>query len=220
MLSLLSLLLIILGILALYTFIVKKANQQKRDFEAKLTGGEGEQIILNELAKLSDIGKPFNNLYITFNNGSTTEIDVLFVTFKGVYLIESKNYSGKVVCNNIEDTNWQVVYGNGKSYRLYNPLLQNKTHINGLKHAIGLSDNSIIPLVVFGRNADIESIRHNGIIKVDELVNFIINDYKTRDTIFTQSDIEYLLNSMKSLQNANMFKRYSHIRQVKQKQRR
>ena len=216
MLSLMAIIVLIaIGISVCFTL-----NNIKKQDRSKSIGNEGENIILNELSRLSDIGRPFSNLYITFNNGSTTEIDIVFVTYRGIYVIESKNYNGKIICDNIEDTNWRVLYRNGQIYGLYNPILQNKTHINGLKHAIGVSDNSLIPLVVFGSNADIESIKYSGVIKVNNLVEYIVNDYKTRDTVFTQNDVEYLLNAMQNLQNANVIKKYSHVKQVKQRQRR
>ena len=39
-------------------------------------------------------GKILRNVYVPKENGETSEIDVLYITQKGIFVIESKNYSG------------------------------------------------------------------------------------------------------------------------------
>ena len=63
----------------------------------KLIGRYGEALTAREL-KLVDLfgrkGKILRNVYIPKDNGETSEIDVLYITQKGIFVIESKNYSG------------------------------------------------------------------------------------------------------------------------------
>ena len=59
------------------------------------TYGEKLTIFDLELLKVKGYnGNILHNLYIPYNNGKTSEIDILFITKKGIFVIESKNYSG------------------------------------------------------------------------------------------------------------------------------
>lgn len=65
--------------------------------EAKAIGTYGENLTIFDLELLKVKGYNGNilhNLYIPYNNGKTSEIDILFITKKGIFVIESKNYSG------------------------------------------------------------------------------------------------------------------------------
>ncbi len=96
-------------------------------------------------------GKILRNLYISKENGETTEIDMLYITKKGIFVFESKNYSG-VIKGDKEDLKWQVNYKNGASYSFYNPIKQNETHIRCLRNIIG-NDIPIFSIIVFSNEA-------------------------------------------------------------------
>ena len=81
-------------------FIIKyyKSNYKKESgvgiFKFLLNIGYfGEGITFMELEKIPLYSKILPNLYIPTEDG-TTEIDLVYVTTSGVYVIESKNYSG------------------------------------------------------------------------------------------------------------------------------
>ena len=70
-----------------------------------------------------------NNLLLRTENGKTSQIDHVVINPHGVFVIETKNYSGRIYGaeNRLEWT--QVLnYGRVKN-KLYNPLKQNQTHI-------------------------------------------------------------------------------------------
>ena len=49
---------------------------------------------LNLVKLLGRRGKVLRNIYVPKDNNETSEIDVIFITQKGIFVIESKNYSG------------------------------------------------------------------------------------------------------------------------------
>jgi hypothetical protein len=57
-------------------------------------GEYASEHVLNNMA-LTDLSyiKTLHNIYLD-KNGSTTEIDVVALTEKGIFVLESKNYSG------------------------------------------------------------------------------------------------------------------------------
>ena len=60
-------------------------------------GKYGEKLTEKKL-KLIDLfgrkGKILKNIYVPKDNGDTSEIDLVYITQKGIFVIESKNYSG------------------------------------------------------------------------------------------------------------------------------
>ena len=62
-------------------------------------GKRGEALIAGKLG-LIDLfghkGKVLRNVYLPKDNGETSEIDLLFITKVGIFVIESKNYSGYI----------------------------------------------------------------------------------------------------------------------------
>lgn len=101
----------------------------------KLIGRYGEALTAREL-KLVDLfgrkGKILRNVYIPKDNGETSEIDVLYITQKGIFVIESKNYSGWIFGDEKQGY-WTAMLPNKEKNRFYNPIKQNRTHIKWLR---------------------------------------------------------------------------------------
>ncbi len=57
-------------------------------------GNYGEYLTFLQLEKLEGNNKVLCNLYIPKQDGSTTEIDLIMINKSGIYVFESKNYSG------------------------------------------------------------------------------------------------------------------------------
>ena len=65
--------------------------------DADWLGQRGEKLTARELNLVRLFGrngKVLRNVYIPKEDGETTEIDLLFITAKGIFVLESKNYSG------------------------------------------------------------------------------------------------------------------------------
>ena len=89
----------------------------------------------------------FRNVYLPTKNGKTSEIDLLVVSKKGIFVFEVKNYGGNIY-GDANRPNWLQYIGHQKNF-FYNPLLQNKNHVKHLREFLGESckDIPIIPLV-------------------------------------------------------------------------
>lgn len=97
---------------------------------------ENEQYVINDL--------------IVSNNGNTTQIDHIVINPRGVFVIETKNYSGEIYgSENQREWTQVLAYGNIKN-KLYNPLKQNATHVYNVKRIVG--NLPIHSLVVFVQN--------------------------------------------------------------------
>lgn len=97
---------------------------------------ENEQYVINDL--------------IVSNNGNTTQIDHIVINPRGVFVIETKNYSGEIYgSENQREWTQVLAYGNVKN-KLYNPLKQNAAHVYNVKRIVG--NLPIHSLVVFVQN--------------------------------------------------------------------
>ena len=111
------------------------------------TGEKSVAAILSFLPKNKYI--VLNDLM--FKNGTyTTQIDHIVVSVYGIFIIETKNYKGWIFGSENKDYWTQNIWGN--KYPLYNPILQNKSHISFLlKKFDKLREKatSIFPIIVF-----------------------------------------------------------------------
>ncbi|HAX74218.1 MAG TPA: NERD nuclease [Firmicutes bacterium] len=121
-------------------------------------GISGEFLTYVKLENLKGEHKLFTNLYLPKADGKTTEIDLVMLDETGIYVFESKNYRGWIFGN--EDyRNWSQTFKNGKKYKFYNPIWQNKGHINALKAVLGRDDDGLYKsYIVFSERCTLKKI--------------------------------------------------------------
>lgn len=93
-------------------------------------GNKGEKKVAKELMKLPNEYHVFNDITIRSDFG-TTQIDHVVVSKYGIFVIETKNYSG-IITGHENNYYWtQNIWGN--KFKLRNPIKQNFSHIISLK---------------------------------------------------------------------------------------
>lgn len=126
-------------------------------------GKHGENLTARELKLVNFFGrngKILRNLYVPKDNGQTSEIDVIYITQKGIFVLESKNYSGWIFGDE-SSKYWTASLPNGQKNRFYNPIMQNKTHIKWLKNYLssnGFGDIPMFSLIVFSERCEIKKM--------------------------------------------------------------
>ena len=133
------------------------------DFVSPEEKGEiGEDIIYRDLDRIEGRKAFLPNCYIPKHNGGTTEIDLIFLHESGVYVIESKNYSGWIFGDE-EREYWtqclQSVGGVAEKNQFYNPLWQNEIHIYALMELLQDDTFPYYSYIVFGDNCELKNIR-------------------------------------------------------------
>lgn len=110
-------------------------------------------------------GKTLTNVYIPKKSGGTTEIDVLYITSKGLFVLENKNYAGYIFGSE-SNNNWTVTLYAGKTsyggkklekYKFYNPIWQNRSHIKHLKSFLN-SDIKTFSFITFSDRGSLKDI--------------------------------------------------------------
>lgn len=77
--------------------------ESKNNFIKTITekGNYGEFLTFTYPEKLDIYKRLMTNLYLPKEDGTTTEIDLIMIAESGIYVIESKNYSGWIFCDEI-----------------------------------------------------------------------------------------------------------------------
>lgn len=105
-------------------------------------GKYGEYLIYEQLKHHEAFGGKFLfNLYIPKPDGKTTEIDVVMIMKNGIFIFESKNFSGWIFGSENQKEWVQTLsrgrYSNAQKNKFYNPIIQNDNHIKHLRKLVG-----------------------------------------------------------------------------------
>ncbi len=127
-------------------------------------GKHGEYLLWEKLRSVEKEGGRFLfNLYLPKERGGTTEIDVLLIAPQGIFVFESKNYSGWIFGSEKSRLWMQTLpAGRRKSHkeRFLNPIMQNELHVRCLKKIIG-NDMPIRSIIVFSDHCELKKLDVN-----------------------------------------------------------
>ena len=130
----------------------------------------GEALVANTLDKLHCLHVLINNVTLPTENG-TTQIDHILITEGGVFIIETKHYTGWIL-GNPRDAKWtQVIYR--VKNRFQNPLFQNYGHVKTVQALFKLPESAFIGVVVFTGSAELRTDLGPNTILLDQLLGFI-----------------------------------------------
>lgn len=145
-----------------------------KSFSPEHLGYLGERKVSSILSKLpEDDYKIINNLLIKSGN-QTTQIDHVVVSKYGIFVIETKNYSGWI--QGYENSEYWIKNMYGYKYKFYNPIKQNKRHIVALSNELDIALDKFISIVVFLDDAELKIKTSQNVIYSSQ-VNDLIQSY-------------------------------------------
>ena len=154
-------------------------------------GEQGEQMVAEILSSDPSFHRLINNLVLLGDNQMSHQIDHILIRNNGVFVIETKNYFGKITGQE-EDSYWKKTFpvkGRIKVEAFHNPLRQNQSHIRMVKRLIG-HDYPIYCFVVFLKS-DLDGIDLFNVCGPENIlkrINLITTDKpldsKTIETIY------------------------------------
>ena len=174
----------------------------KRPYSDLDQGEFGEYLIYKALKTFERQGGRFLfNLYIPKPNDETTEIDVVLIHPKGLFVFESKNYNGWIFGNE-KNRYWTQTLPKGRGHeshkeRFYSPIRQNGAHIKHLKRILSQS----VPmwsLIVFSDECTLKDVtvspdKQYKVIQLHQLKSLVSKVIKeTPDDIFSTSDVNWM----------------------------
>lgn len=169
-------------------------------------------------------GKILRNIYVPAPNGNTTEIDVLYITRKGIFVFENKNYAGYIFGNE-NNKNWTVTLYAGrkgfrtkvKKYHFYNPVRQNHTHIKFLKLFLGFNVKTF-SIITFSNRSELKSININStdvfVCNHANLSNILRNIWENNLDILTEIQINDIYNKLLPITIVNKEQKQQHVSNI------
>lgn len=183
-------------------------------------GKHGEKLTERKLSLINLFGrkgKTLKNIYIPKDNGETSEIDLVYITQKGIFVIESKNYSGWIF-GDAHSQYWTSSLPNGTKNRFYSPLKQNRTHIKWLSSYMANYSSISIPMfsiIVFSDRCELKKVPADSpeaiICKRESLYWRIRNIWDALPDILSETDIEVTYNILSNLTDVSELQKQIHI---------
>lgn len=178
----------------------KETGYTERDLMAD-DGIYGEYLTYEYLYKSPGYSKTLCNLYIERANSYISEIDLVFIHETGIYVIESKNYSGWIYGRD-KDQYWTQVLKNGEKFRFYNPIKQNATHLDAVLEVLyALTDKFLFNIVVFSERCELKSVTYDNlntsVINRDVLPLFMRYENLNSPKHLSKKEIDLLYDMLK-----------------------
>ena len=191
-------------------------------FDEEWTGRRGEKLTERELKIVRLFGrkgKILKNVYIPKDNGETSEIDVMYITQKGIFVFESKNYSGWIFGSE-KGQYWTVMLPNKQKNTFYNPIKQNRTHLKWLGRYVG-SDIPLFSIIVFSERCELKKMEIEStdirVIKRDRVYATVRNIWDHSPDALSDKMIEDLYERLEELTNVDEAAKQAHIKSIKRK---
>lgn len=207
-----------------------EARQVLKDAISELKGEEGEKDIVRRIREQMDYGLYgylLHNLYLPKPDGTTTEIDVVLLSVKGIFVIESKNYAGYIFGNSKQHS-WTVTLYAGRNrvgskqiekHLFYNPIWQNQTHIKCLRKQIR-SEVPIFSIIVFSGRGTIKNIEYDSekaqILSGYDVSHYFANVRKNFPDLLSKDEVEGLYQQLLPYMAADQAKKASHVAKIQE----
>lgn len=196
-------------------------QQSNRSFWKILNdqGARGEYRISQLLDESSLEKRLIFNAYIPKGkNDQTTEIDIIMITCKGIYVIENKNYSGWIFGNE-KDQKWCETL-KGKKYFFYNPIKQNRTHIKCLEQLLQIGEEKYTSLITFNRDANLKKVTVMSdnvyVVAYRDIKRYLKKENEKQDQ-FTRTQMEEIYNKLQPYTQVTDEIKENHIKTIKKR---
>ena len=178
----------------------------------------GEYKTFNTLRAYEEIGGKFLfNVYLPKEDGTTTEIDMLFLTPKAIFVIESKNYSG-YISGGVSDLEWKESFGSNINIPFYNPIKQNMTHIKALRNYVG-STLPIYSIIVFSDKCKLgyvpNNVKNTFVINRMALPHLIKSILNSNEQVITYKEVDELQQALLPFSQKTEEEKMAHIRNIR-----
>ena len=174
--------------------------------------GEQGEAMLRQHTDLSLADKGYHALHdlLIPLYESTTQIDHLYVSRYGIFVVETKNYAGWIY-GDAEQKQWtQVLYQQKR--RFYNPLKQNETHIKALAYLLKLPVETFHSIVVFVGEAEFKTALPDNVLQGADISGYV---HRFRRSLLSQAQVDEIYATLsQKCYRATAAKKRRHVRDV------
>lgn len=143
------------------------------------------------------------------------------ISEKGIYVFESKNYSGWIFGDE-KYKNWVQTLPNKQKEHFFNPVWQNNTHMNALKSVLEMDDHKQFKsYIIFSERCTLKKIHVTSpnvkVIKRNDLIPIMKSDIRNQLNILTPFEVERLYHKLNQYSHADAAVKMAHIKQIQMK---
>lgn len=157
------------------------------------------------------------NVYVPYRD-KTSEIDLLMIHEKGIFVFESKNYSGWIF-GNASQLNWTQSLQNGEKHHFYNPIRQNQTHIKALSEYLNIPVSSFTSYIVFSERCSLKSVPENTdqviIVRRPDMLKKLRTQLGSSVNLYSSEEMLQLVQKLQPLTNKGEAEKQQHINDIK-----
>lgn len=159
------------------------------------------------------------NVYVP-TGGKTTEIDLLMIHEKGIFVFESKNYSGWIF-GSADQLQWTQSLQGGQKNHFYNPIRQNQTHIKALGQYLDMPIEAFTSYIVFSERCELKKVPDDTasvlIMRRPNMLRHLRKALKVTPVKYSHDEVQALAAKLTSLTNVSAEEKQQHIEDIKTK---
>lgn len=175
-----------------------------------IKGKTGEAKVKTVLERTkSPHKKIINNIVIKTEDQKTSQIDHILINEYGIFVIETKNYAGKIY--GMDYANEWKQYLHNKPYPFRNPIKQNHSHICRLKEILG-EEYPYFSIIVFVQN-NVQKINSPIVMGINQLEQYL-NSFS--EQTLSEQDIEKIYQELKSINQIPIITNHQHIQNIQE----
>lgn len=156
--------------------------------------------------------KALHNVTLPTHDG-TTQIDHIFVSRYGIFVVETKNFGGWIFGDPDQATWTQQLYS--KTFTFQNPLRQNYKHTKALATLLDIPHTKIHSVVVFVGDSRFKTAMPDNVTQADGYIRYI---QSKQARLFTQAEVDTMVRAIKTRRLApSLATTRAHVRQLEQR---
>lgn len=226
--------LLIAGLIAIVAYAIREKQYRRTEYYQQTKfpylsvrfdkGRLGEFYTYKYLKSLTGYGRYLFNIYIPKDNEETTELDVVLLHESGIYVFESKNYSGWIFGTESQQSWTQTLsVGRGRSQKnkFYNPIWQNKGHIKWLQTFLADQTLPFYSYIVFSDRCELKKITltsgNHHVVNRYNLLPAVRKNIADTGVQLSPEKIDELFEKLYPLTQIDEIEKMTHIENIKQK---
>ena len=200
-----------LWIIAILVVAALLIRYQWRRHRTDRIGREGERKVARKLRWLNHKKYHVYNNILLPNGNRTSQMDHVIVSRYGIFLLETKNYNGRIIGSERSEYWTQYLWGHKEQLR--NPLRQNYGHVLALRALLSRYKSIVIfPIVVFSQRAQLVlDLEEGEVVYVNRLLRHI-KRHQTR--VLTDEEVEKICRKLERSRITSRKAVKEHVRQI------
>ena len=216
------LILAIVGVIVLIAYFVLQSGPSQS------TGANAEDTVAAIASKALAkglYGYVLQNVYVPRQDSGTSEIDVLLLSTKGIFVFESKDFAGWIFGRG-NQKNWTVTLYAGKDWfgfkhtekhHFYNPVRQNQSHIKTLRYYLD-TPAPMYSVVVFSNRSELKSIsdipENVEVLQTSDLPYYLRNVLESFSDVISEDKVDFMHAKLKQHVNVDIETEIEHLASI------